>query len=75
MHWCVNIDIECIFQGKFSVFIVVEQFSELQSVGNVFCKEAGEFWWTSVKWRRPFILGAAILEYHERTFSLGITEL
>ena len=34
-------------------------------------KEAGEFWWTYVKWRRPFILGAAILEYNERNFFFG----
>ena len=33
-----------------------------------FPKEAGDFWWTPVKWRRPFTLGATILEYNERNF-------
>ena len=34
-------------------------------------KEAGGFWWTSVMWRWPFILGAAILENNERNFFFG----
>ena len=34
-------------------------------------KEAGDFWWTPVKWRRPFTLGAAILKYNERNFFFG----
>ena len=34
-------------------------------------KEAVGFWWTPVKWRRPFILGADILEYNENNFFLG----
>ena len=34
-------------------------------------KESGDFWWTPVKWRRPFTLGAAILEYNERNFFFG----
>ena len=38
------------------------------SLGN---KEAGEFWWAFVEWRRPFILSAAILEYNERNFFFG----
>ena len=38
-------------------------------------KETGEFWWTSVKWRRPFILGAAILNITKETFSFYRTEL
>ena len=31
-------------------------------------KEAGGFWWTPVKWRRP--LGAAILEYNKKKLFL-----
>ena len=37
-------------------------------------KEAGEFWWTSVNWRRPVILGPAILEYNERNWTLNIIQ-
>ena len=35
------------------------------------CKEAGELWWASAKWRRPFIMGAAILEYNEWNVFFG----
>ena len=34
-------------------------------------KEDGGFWWTPVKWRRPFTFGAAILEYNERNLFFG----
>ena len=35
-------------------------------------KEAGGFWWTPVKRRRPFKLGAAILDCNERNFLLWV---
>ena len=38
-------------------------------------KRSWRFWWTPVKWRRPFTLGAAILEHNKKTFSLGRTKL
>ena len=33
-------------------------------------KEAGGIWWTPVKLRRPFTLGAAILNWNQRKFKL-----
>ena len=64
--------LESLFQKtRYSFVINAVHFCCSEFFFLVSVKEAEEFWWTSVKWRRPFILGAAILGYNDRDFFFG----